>query len=223
MKKLLNYFTKSEWAIIIGLILVNIITGGFASLIGTICSITGVLCVVLVRKGKISNFAFGLINVITYIYLAYTWQLYGEVMLNGLYYLPIQFFGYFTWKKHMNNETKTVKAKKMTLKQLLVLAIVSIVGVVGYAQILIYLGGNTPYLDSTSTVLSVIAQALMLLMFAEQWLLWIIVNVVSVAMWTIPAMTGDAAAISMVIMWAAYLINAIYGYVEWKKMAKEEN
>lgn len=222
MKKIINYFNGFEWTLILGMVFANFITGGLGDPIGAICSITGVLCVVLVAKGKISNFAFGLVNVALYVYLAYTWKLYGEVMLNALYYLPIQFIGYFTWKKKMSVETGTVKAKTMSGTQLVILAISSAVAVIAYAQVLIKLGGNTPYLDSTSTVLSVIAQLLMLMMFAEQWLLWIVVNVVSVAMWFVPAMTGDAAAISMTIMWAAYLINAIYGYYNWRKMAKEE-
>lgn len=221
MKKIINYFNGFEWTLILGMIFANFITGGLADPIGAICSITGVLCVVLVAKGKISNFAFGLVNVVLYVYLAYTWKLYGDVMLNAFYYLPIQFIGYFTWKKRMSAETGVVKAKTMTGGQLFMVAVGSIVAVGLYAQVLIKLGGNTPYLDSTSTVLSIIAQLLMLFMFAEQWLLWIVVNIVSVAMWLVPAMTGDAAAISMAIMWGAYLVNAMYGYYNWKKMAKE--
>lgn len=222
MKKMFNYFNGFEWFLILSMIFANLITGGLSEPIGAICSITGVICVVLVAKGKISNYFFGFVNVALYIFIAYQARLYGEVMLNAIYYLPIQFIGYFTWKRKMSAETGTVKAKTMTKKQLFLTIILSAVGIFAYAQLLIVLGGNTPYLDSTSTVLSVIAQLLMLMMFAEQWLLWIIVNIVSVAMWMFPALKGDQAAISMVIMWSAYLINAIYGYINWIKMAKKE-
>lgn len=217
---MLKYFNKFEWCLILGMIFANLITGGLSNPIGAICSITGVLCVVLVAKGKISNFAFGLVNVVLYIYLAYTWKIYGDVMLNALYYLPIQFIGYFTWKKKMSAETGTVKARKMTKTQFSIMSIGCAASIFLYSQFLIMLGGNTPYLDSTSTVLSIIAQLLMLMMFAEQWLLWIIVNIVSTAMWVVPSLTGDKAAISMVLMWVAYLINSIYGYINWKRMAK---
>lgn len=222
MKKVFNYFNGFEWFLILSMIFANLITGGLSEPIGAICSITGVICVVLVAKGKISNYFFGFVNVALYIFIAYQARLYGEVMLNAIYYLPIQFIGYFTWKRKMSTETGTVKAKTMTKKQLFLTIILSAIGIFAYAQLLIVLGGNTPYLDSTSTVLSVIAQLLMLMMFAEQWLLWIVVNIVSVAMWMFPALKGDQAAISMVIMWSAYLINAIYGYVNWIKMAKKE-
>jgi len=47
--------------------------------------------------------------------------------------------------------------------------------------------------------------------YREQWMLWIIVNIVSVIMWV---NIGDPM---MILMWSAYLINAIYGFVKWSK------
>ena len=51
---------------------------------GIICSLTGVWCVVLTGKGKVSNFLFGIVNVILYAYISYQAKFYGEVMLNIL-------------------------------------------------------------------------------------------------------------------------------------------
>ena len=219
MTKILNYFNKFELTLIIAMIFTNWITGGLSEPIGAICSITGVLAVVLIAKGKISNFAFGIINVSLYIYLSFTWKLYGDVMLGLLYTLPVQFIGFFTWKNRMG-KNGVVKAKTMNGKQIGLLLVGSVTLISLYAQFLVYLGGNSPYLDASSTILSIVAQVLMLLAFAEQWALWIIVNSISIIMWIIPASTGDSSAISMVVMWTAYLINAIYGYYNWRRMAK---
>jgi nicotinamide mononucleotide transporter len=76
-------------------------------------------------------------------------------------------------------------------------------------MLLAALGGNAAWLDSTSTTFSVIANALMVLRYREQWLLWIIVDAVTVVMWM---GTGDGI---MTAMWAFYLLNAVYGYVIW--------
>lgn len=221
MKKLINYFTTFEWALILGLIFMNAVTGGITDALGAICSISGILAVVLIKKGKISNYIFGLIKVVIYIYLAYTWRLYGEVMLNGLIYLPAQFIGFYLWNKNIDKETGSVMTRKMTKKQLAILVAGCAIAIVGYARVLIYLGGNSVYLDSTTNVLSIVAQVLMLAMFTEQWILWILVNLISMIMWVIPALTGDSAAIAMVIMWAGYTINSIAGYVEWNNMNKK--
>ncbi|MDO4626116.1 MAG: nicotinamide riboside transporter PnuC, partial [Pasteurellaceae bacterium] len=47
-----------------------------------LAAIAEILCVVFVGKGKISNYFFGLISVSLYAYISYTFQLYGEMMLN---------------------------------------------------------------------------------------------------------------------------------------------
>ena len=65
-----------------------------------------------------------------------------------------------------------------------------------------------------STVFSIVANVLMVLRYREQWALWIIVDVVTVIMWMI---AGD---LLMTVMWAIYLINAVYGWVMWTKMSR---
>ena len=59
------------------------------------------------------------------------------------------------------------------------------------------------------------ANALMMMRYREQWLLWIIIDAITVVMWFL---VGDFI---MVTMWAVYLINAFYGYYNWTKIAKE--
>ena len=89
-------------------------------------------------------------------------------------------------------------------------------GILGYKVILDLLGGAGTLLDSASTVTSVVANALMMLRYREQWLLWIIIDIITVIMWVL---VGDLV---MVTMWSVYLINAFYGYHNWTKMAKEK-
>ena len=90
-----------------------------------------------------------------------------------------------------------------------------VLGILGYKLVLDLLGGNLTLLDSSSTIISVIANSLMLLRYREQWLLWIIVDVITVIMWLL---VGDFI---MVTMWAVYTLNAFYGYYNWTKIAKE--
>jgi nicotinamide mononucleotide transporter len=60
----------------------------------------------------------------------------------------------------------------------------------------------------------------MALAFMEQWALWIITNVISVAMWSICVARGEAHAGVMVIMWVFYLLNSINGLRVWLKLSK---
>lgn len=187
--------------------------------IGIIASVTGVICVVLCGMGRVSNYLYGTINVILYAYIAWKAKYYGDVMLNLLYYLPTNFIGWAAWNKHINAETNVVYKKRMTLKQDILLAIISIVSVAGYAYILRLLGGNLPIVDSMSTVFSVIAQILMIKRFMEQWVIWIVVDVVSVIMW-IAALSTEGASIAVLLMWAVYLANAVIMFVKWYRESK---
>lgn len=222
MKKILNKFNWFEWGMIIAVIgftiYFSIISEGVGLtylIIDGIAAISGIFCVVLCAKGRKSQYIWGVLNVIGYVIIAFINKYYGEVMLNALYYLPSQFIGYYLWNKNSNQETGDVKGKKLTLVQSLLLVSLITGGVFGYKLVLDYLGGNGTLLDSASTVTSVVANALMMMRYREQWLLWIIIDVITVVMWLL---VGDFI---MVTMWAVYTVNAFYGYYNWTKIAKE--
>ena len=121
----------------------------------------------------------------------------------------------FLTGRWQNIKRKDVKGKKLNLVQSLLLVGFITVGVFGYKIVLDYLGGTGTLLDSASTVTSVVANALMMMRYREQWLLWIIIDTITVIMWLI------ARDFIMVTMWLVYLINAFYGYYNWTKIAKE--
>ena len=223
--------TGYDWFLIAGVIVTNIIYSaltGTMDLVGSIAGITGVLCVVLVAKGSIWNYAFGLVNVSLYAWISYKAALYGDAGLNALYYLPMQFIGWWQWRKRgaAMSESESagdgvqVKARRLDWFQrvLLVLGCFAAVTAVGF--LLKYLGDPQPFKDSATTVLSVVAQALMALAFMEQWALWIITNVISVIMWSVCMLRGEAHAGVMVIMWVFYLLNSINGFRVWLKLSK---
>lgn len=191
------------------------------SLIGLISSISGMLCVVLVAKGKITNYYFGIIQTLTYAYIAYGYGLYGEVMLNALFYFPVQFIGIYLWSR--NKTDQGVKGEDVIIKRLSKIGwfytITSVLTLtVAYGFFLKYLGGNNVWTDSATNVLSIAAQILMLKRFTEQWILWISVNILSIFLWLSALITQGGNDFSMLVMWSAFLVNSIYGYINWRKL-----
>lgn len=189
--------------------------------IGIVASLTGVTCVILCGMGRVSNYFFGTINVVLYAIVAWKARYYGDVMLNLLYYFPTNIIGWVVWSKHLNQEKNEVYKKRMTLMQDILLAIISAAGVLGYSYILKLLGGNLPIVDSMSTVFSVIAQILMIKRFTEQWVIWIIVDIVSVIMW-IAAFFNGGESVAVLMMWSVYLANAVIMFVKWLKESKQD-
>ena len=226
--KVLNAF---DWLLIAGVIASNIIytvLSGDLDVIGSVAGIAGVLCVVLVAKGSIWNYLFGLVNVSMYAYISYKASLYGDAALNALYYLPMQFIGWWQWRRRgaavseaeAGGKSVQVKARRFSWNQRIALALGCMAAVVAVGFVLQHFGDPQPFKDSTTTVLSIVAQALMALAFMEQWVLWIITNIVSVVMWVVCVTRGEAHAGVMVIMWSFYLLNSINGLRIWMRLSR---
>ena len=115
-----------------------------------------------------------------------------------------------------------MKAGRLGWSQRLLLALGCAAAVVAVGFLLKHFGDPQPFKDSTTTVLSIVAQALMALAFMEQWALWIITNVVSVVMWVVCMARGEAHAAVMVIMWSFYLLNSINGLRVWNILSRPD-
>ena len=181
--------------------------------------LTGVICVVLVARGSIWNYSYGTYNVIGYSWLSYKNGFFGELMLNAGYFLPMQLVGFLMWKGKSPDGIITMK--RLTPKHLICWIIIAIGLTFIYGYILSLIPGqNSPYLDSSSTVLSVIAMILMAFRYTDQWVFWIVIDIVSIIMWALRYSSGVEGSTAMLVMWSAYLINAIYGYYKWNKHSK---
>ena len=251
-----------DWFLILGVVISSTIYTVFSvrsgsetlqgALLGSAAGIAGVFCVVLVAKGSIWNYLFGLVNVSLYAWISYKASLYGDACLNAFYYFPMQFIGWWQWRRRAEisplpsfgredraeasvgrdergdavetpvrdeRGRNTVRARRMDWTWRIVLALGCAAAVVACGFALRHFGDPQPFKDSATTVLSIVAQALMALAFMEQWALWIITNVLSVIMWSILAFRGEPHSGLMVIMWSFYLLNSINGLRVWLKLS----
>lgn len=187
------------------------------SILGMVSGIAGIICNVFVSKGKISNYFFGLIFAYTYFYISLGANFLGEMNTTLYVYIPAQFIGYFLWKANMQKEQNSaaVIAKALTVKGWIGLLAFLIIGTLLFVELLNYYGGSSTGLDGLSTIIVIAAQVLMVLRYREQWLLWIVLNIISIALW--------AENTSMYVMYSAYLLNSLYGYYNWSKLQKINN
>ena len=192
------------------------------SWMGIISATTGTACVICSGKGKLSAYLFGLVNSILYAIIAYKATLYGETMLNALYYVPMQFVGFYVWSKNMNAKTKEVTKKSMSNVGRILMIISILFGTIGYGFALKYLGDAMPFIDAFTTVTSVVAMVVSVKMFAEQWWIWVVVDIVTVYMWFVSFLKGQEN-IATLIMWMVYLVNAVIMLIKWEKEARTKN
>lgn len=189
------------------------------SLLGIIAGISGVISVVLCAKGKISFYFIGFVQTISYLFLAWENRFYGEVLEN-IFYLVTMIWGIFIWKKHSktdNDGSAHVEAKKFTLLQWVLSIISTVIATIAMGYFLTTIGSNQAYTDAATNVLAIFAQLLMVRRYKEQWLWWLIIDILCLKMWFV------AGNWSMVAMYIAWCINCIYGWYNWSKIEKTRN
>lgn len=223
MSKVKKFFAdwtmfEKSWLILSSVLVVVLSLMWGDSMLAIFSSLTGIISVVLCAKGKIENYFFGFLNAITYAYLCYQAHIFGETMYNILM-IPMIIIGVVSWKKNMEADDSEVKARNLTPLGWVILVVGSIAAVAAYGFILKLIGGEFALVDATSTVFSVIATILMLARYSEQWIMWVVVNAVSVVLWAMAFASGEGSGITYLVMWIAYLFNSIYGYINWRKMA----
>lgn len=176
--------------------------------------LSGVLCVGLIAIGRKEGYLVGLYNSCAYSWVAYQNGLFGEVILNLLFFIPTGIIGFFIWKRHAAQVA--VSMRRLTWVTRAVVAVVCLCGIAFVGWLLGQIPTqNTPYVDASTNVLSIIATFLMMWRYKEQWLLYMVLNVISVVMWVLRWQADGVAGDMMIFMWLLFLANSVFGYWRW--------
>ena len=219
-----HFWTGYSWAerlFLISMLALQIIVFCIApeSPLSIIAGIAGVISVVLCAKGKTVFYFIGFVQTISYLFLAWEARFYGEVLEN-IFYFVTMIWGIFVWKKNSvqnDDGTEDVVSKKFTVKQWIVSIIATIIATVAMGYWLDSIGSAQAYTDAATNVLAVFAQILMVRRYREQWLWWLIIDLLCIKLWWV------AGNWTMVAMYVAWTINCIYGWVNWSKLNKNQN
>lgn len=188
------------------------------TIINFISAICGIFCVFFCAKANISNFIFATVNTIVYAIFLYYHKIFGTFALEVLFYLPINFISWYIWSKHRDKVlTEKTKSKKLTLKQNILSTVAIVLGGIIYHYILVKIGGEVAWLDAFTLSIGIIAVILEMFRYKEQYVWWIITDIIAVAMYIIHF---DAVYLTKK---SIYLIMAIIGLINWTKLNKERN
>ncbi len=202
-------------------------------------AVFGVISVYYAKKENILVFPTGIISTAIYVYLLSQWNLYGDLIIN-IYYTIMSIYGWYMWSKIVDNKkghipiSRTTKSDK--IKAFGIFAFTSIFVIIvyryynvmpnslGFGESINYAitkltSGNlsefreaTPFLDTFTTGIFFAAMWLMANKKIENWSLWIAGNIVSIPLYFVKGygFTG--------IQYSIFLILAILGYKQWKKI-----
>lgn len=190
------------------------------SKIALLSAVCGISYTILSGKGKISCYIFGLTGTMCYAYISCKNHLYGNMFLYMLYYFPMQILGIFKWKQHLNKKSGEIIKTCLNKLERIIYFTTAIILTAAVALILKQTGDATPYIDSITTIFSVVGLILTVKRCIEQWYIWIVVNFLSVFMW-IEAYINGSNCFATILMWATYFILGIYFLHTWKKELQE--
>ncbi len=170
----------------------------------------GVCSVCLTAQRNILTFAFGFAQVLTYTYLCITQRFYGEIAINGYYFLTM-IYGVFSWRKRLEDHSSTILPRRLSLRAIaLIIVLTLIVSALTGWGLATWTDDTQPYLDAFTTVPALVAQVLMILVYREHWYIWLAVDVLSVALWL---RAGDYCMAAQYAFWCA---NCVYGLRRWR-------
>ena len=201
-------------------------------LISAFGSLMGVLCTVLAANGRILTFLFGILDVSIYGVMCLIGTKYGNAALHLLYFLPMQFVGYFQWKNRGAHEEKKVQARRLGGKQWLLYGGIFLVGLVAAYFILAALDKKeaagvikwVAMADAFSMMCNILGQYLLSTAYMEQWYFWILVNISTILMWvlTIRQEPDSAFAHIYIVKYSFYLLNSLNGLRIWYNLSRRD-
>lgn len=150
------------------------------------------LCVWLTVRAKVWSWPVGIIGTILYLFLFYQIRLYSD-LIEQMYFLVSGFVGWWVWvhpKQHEATASKERKITKNTPKENLFYLGIIVVGTILLTYVVKNLThwlplyfpepASLPTLDAFTTVMSFVAQWLLIRKKIESWVLWIIVDIIAV-------------------------------------------
>lgn len=203
----------------------------------------GVMSVWFAKREHILVYPIGIISTGIYVYLLSQWNLFGDLIIN-IYYTIMTFYGWYMWSKIVDGNKNHIQISRTTktdkLKAFSIFLFTSIFVIIVYRYynvmpnnlnfsqsvdfaIINLTSGEldnfrdaTPFLDTFTTGIFFAAMWLMALKKIENWILWIIGNIVSIPLYFVKGygFTG--------IQYVIFLLLAIQAYKQWKNSLNKE-
>ena len=183
------------------------ITVHYVEILGVVFSI---LYLYFSIRQNILLWPMGIISALLYMVVFYQSKFYADMGLNG-YYFFVSIYGWILWGRG-RDEGKEIPMSRISRRLIFILLLITTVAFLGIGIILErYTDSPIPFWDAFTTALSFTATWMLARKILEHWILWIIVDTVSMGLYLYRGLYPT------LILFAIYTSMAIIGYIEWKK------
>lgn len=189
-----------------------------------IAMVLSIVCIWLTALEKIINWPIGIVSCVLYGFIFFNNGIYLDASLQ-IFFIVFGFYGWHMWVKGANKKemfiTRTPRRTYLLLLMAGIPSVFLLVTVLPYLTDLLTMllhinvaRSTIPYFDSTTTVLSLIATWMTAKKYIENWLVWIIADLIYIVEYVIKGLYLTA------ILYFIFTLLAVYGYFEWIKLQK---
>lgn len=223
LKRLLSYFTKTElflWCGSVIVILSVFIIFPSDNILTVIASLTGVTSLIFCAKGNPFGQVLMIAFSIIYTIISYTFAYYGEMITYFCMTLPMAVFSLISWLRHPYKGNKSqVEINRISVKEVIFLIFLTTFVTIIFFFVLQKLGTANLYVSTLSVSTSFAAAYLTFRRSPYLSILYALNDAVLIILW-IAAASKDISYVSVVICFSVFLINDIYCFISWKRMAR---
>lgn len=164
------------------------------------------------KQNNILVFPTGLVSTSIFVYLLFKWQLIGDMMING-YYFIMSLYGWYIWTRKVDAENATPISRATKLEQLfgVFIFLASLVFVYQVYQFFDMWNDWVACVDTLTTALFFVGMWLMAKRKIENWYFWIVADIISIPLYFYKGLTFTS------IQYFGFTILALFGYLAWKK------
>ncbi len=175
----------------------------------------GLLSVWFAKKENLLVYPTGIISVLIYVYICFFAGLYADMGINFFFFI-MSVYGWYNWTRKDQTD-HFILITKNTFGQ----HVLSIVGAIAFFFILQfvltnYTDSTVPNWDSTTTAIFIIGMWLMALKKIENWIFWIVGDVISIPLYFHKGLVLTS------FQFTVFLVIAVLGYFEWRKKLHEQ-
>ena len=179
--------------------------------------IFGFLSVWFSKQNKIWVFPTGMISTLIFVYLLFKWELLGDMMINA-YYFVMSIYGWYIWTRkvdetHVTPISITTNKEKITGIGIFLATLLFVFIVYKYFN---KWTSWVAYVDTFTTAIFFVGMWLMAKRKIENWIFWIVGNIVSVPLYFYKGLTFTS------LQYFGFTVIAIFGYLAWKKSLNKE-
>jgi len=186
-----------------------------ASSIEMIASLAGFICVLLIIKRSILSWGFGLVQVTLFAWVFYQSKLYSDAALH-IVYIGLQCYGWWNWQHHKGQQQQLI-IERTSQRQLLAWACAAVTGTALLGFVMhSYTDAEFAYADAFTSCTSLIAQWLLTRRHLFNWLFWIVVDIVAIAIYFNKGLYPTS------ILYCTFLVMCCFGQYSWWQQYKKQ-